>query len=698
MAVAPDEVNRIYLGGSTTFAQVGDVERWSGAIYRCEVDPVTLRMHPVFIGASVHSDIHTLVFPNQQASELWVGCDGGVFSTSEAARADEPPGAVNHLFRSRNAGLASMTANSIGQHPTQDAILFSSTQDNGCQRYTGGAVWSLPTDPFGDSGAVVVYPDPAGNGRRILASYNENTLFYSNDGGATYRQVAGEGTRQIPLREFQHLGEDVSDGVNFYAPLVSAGAAQPKRAAFGTRAPWICDNLDTNAPTWKSIPNNNKTDVLGFDDDFNISALAFAPNGTKLYVGLNNGTVLKYTRGGGGAWTGTYLAAKAAVPPIPWPGVAPALPPFEVSVTSIAVDPADATGDSIFVTFGGDLSAEANGWQRVWYYDGTARTWTARSGSAGPPSTQLMNIQHNTLVAQRVGGATHLYVGADLGVWHSANGGTDWAPFGAGLPESAVLDLKLFPAAGAIPALLRATTHGRGLYEYVLDPDPRFRRNVQLYLRATLLDRGLYPVQDGLVDPIDPTHTVNHRDGLCMKVVRPRQGQEHNFQAPAHVTFVEFADPRVLTDQSGRLRVNTRFRLYLEVNNRGITPGDGVRVMLLLSRRLVTPAPVVPNDMGTLADPPALPNGYEVQVENGTFLRHADWNTLAILQVSDVRAGLPEVLSADFPADTLRTDGLYCLLAIARSDADPFGSNETDVDTLVKDEPKVAMKYLFVRP
>lgn len=701
MAVAPDEVNRLYIGGSTLFARVGTQAQWSASIFRCEVDPASMRMLPVYIGASAHADIHALVFPNQQAGELWVGCDGGVFSTDDAARANVPLEAVDRLFRARNAGLTSMTANGIGQHPTQDAILFSSTQDNGCQRFTGGAAWSLPDGVFGDSGAVVVFPNPADNGQHVLASYNNNTLYYSPDGGNTYTQVTGRGTNQIPLRQFTLGPYQVSDGVNFYAPLVSAGAALPARAAFGTRAPWICDNLGTANPTWVSIPNNTQNDILGFDGNFNIRALAFSADGLKLYVGLNNGFVIKYTNAGA-AWTGAYLAASAPVPPLgPLPIPAPPLPPYAVPVTGIAVDPRPGTnGDSIYITYGGDLSANPNGWKRVWYYDGVAGTWTAYSGNAaGPASRRLMNIQHNTVLARWDGANTHLYVGADLGVWHSANGGTSWEPFGTGLPESAVLDLKLFPATGAIPELLRATAHGRGLYEYVLDPDARFRRNVQLYLRATLLDRGLYPVQDGGADPTRPAHIVNHRDGTCMKLTRPLQNPEHSFGLPAHITFVEFADARALPDQSTDLRVNTRCRLYLEVNNRGIVPGDDVRVMVLLSRQFAPlPPPPPPDDYSTLTAPPALPGGYETNVQNGTFVTGADWNTLAILQVSDVRAGLPEVLAVDFPADTLRTSGLFCVLAIAHSDADRFTSNQTNVDTLVTNDCKVAMKYLFVHP
>lgn len=67
IAVAPDNVNRIYVGGG---AVVSDGE-WSGALYRCEivVSGASVSMVSSYIGGSVHADIHALVFapgdPNQ---------------------------------------------------------------------------------------------------------------------------------------------------------------------------------------------------------------------------------------------------------------------------------------------------------------------------------------------------------------------------------------------------------------------------------------------------------------------------------------------------------------------------------------------------------------------------------------------------------------------------------------------------------
>jgi hypothetical protein len=53
------------------------------------------------------------------------------------------------------------------------------------------------------------------------------------------------------------------------------------------------------------------------------------------------------------------------------------------------------------------------------------------------------------------------FIGTDLGVYWSTDAGTTWAPFNTGLPHVVVDDLRLHNSG----RLLRAATHGRGLWE-----------------------------------------------------------------------------------------------------------------------------------------------------------------------------------------------------------------------------------------
>jgi hypothetical protein len=53
------------------------------------------------------------------------------------------------------------------------------------------------------------------------------------------------------------------------------------------------------------------------------------------------------------------------------------------------------------------------------------------------------------------------FVGTDVGVWASANGGAHWEPFETGFPNAVVADLEIQDSSRK----LRAGTHGRGLWE-----------------------------------------------------------------------------------------------------------------------------------------------------------------------------------------------------------------------------------------
>ena len=54
-----------------------------------------------------------------------------------------------------------------------------------------------------------------------------------------------------------------------------------------------------------------------------------------------------------------------------------------------------------------------------------------------------------------------LYVGTDLGIYRTKDGGNTWERFGRGMPMVKVTDLFIEPSG----ALMRAATFGRGLWE-----------------------------------------------------------------------------------------------------------------------------------------------------------------------------------------------------------------------------------------
>jgi photosystem II stability/assembly factor-like uncharacterized protein len=61
-----------------------------------------------------------------------------------------------------------------------------------------------------------------------------------------------------------------------------------------------------------------------------------------------------------------------------------------------------------------------------------------------------------------------LYVGTDIGVFRTSNGGQKWHTMVEGLPRVTVVDLKFHHATRT----LRAATHGRGVWDIVAPLTP----------------------------------------------------------------------------------------------------------------------------------------------------------------------------------------------------------------------------------
>jgi hypothetical protein len=209
----------------------------------------------------------------------------------------------------------------------------------------------------------------------------------------------------------------------------------------------------------------------------NIFTMTFA-GPSRLYVGTVGCQVIRFDLSTTGSWIGTHISDAASTPDPRFPNINEGVLEVRGIVTSIAVDPADVSDLSVYITFGGF------GDQRhVWHFDGTQ--WESRSGT-GPSG--LLDVETTAIVVDPRNPAT-VYVGTDVGVWVSTDTGSSWTPLQNGLPDSAVLDLQIHPET----RLLRVSTHGRGMFELKLDPPPQ--AEVELYVRDTSLDVGRVEVQ-----------------------------------------------------------------------------------------------------------------------------------------------------------------------------------------------------------
>jgi len=193
---------------------------------------------------------------------------------------------------------------------------------------------------------------------------------------------------------------------------------------------FVSDDFAATWPMTFSLPT----------DAGSVFAMRFAST-TRLFIGTTAGQVFRAERSDS-TWTFSRIDDVAAGP-LGLQGL----------IADVAVDWADATRSSVYIAFGGRGDR-----RRVWRFDGAR--WESRSGT---PGNDLLDIEHNALAVDRAA-PNNVYVGADLGVWHSADAGLNWAPMRNGLPEAAVFDVQIHPT----QRLMRAATYGRGLYEITL--------------------------------------------------------------------------------------------------------------------------------------------------------------------------------------------------------------------------------------
>jgi len=636
VAVDPNNVNRLFVAGSTK-SSAGE---WSGCSYRCDVTAAgsAYSMATTYIGSSHHADTHAIVFAPADSNKLWLGCDGGAFYSTN-------PTGSGDIFTARNTGLQTLEMNRLAQHPTEDAVLFCGTQDNGGVRFTGEEAWYHSV--WGDSGGFVVnWNDPY----KVLDVYVRTQVNRTTDGGTRYNYV----TVGVPT--------PAGDSALFYPPLVgtppSATPAQAERVAFGSRRPWISDTFGGG---WQSIPSNSATDDLGA----RIRSLAFASY-TRLYAATTGGRVYRLDQSGG-TWSQTRIDNAAG-------GALGLVGP----ITSIAVDPADATGNSIFVTFGG-----IGDYRHVWRFNGTQ--WQQRSGPAAGGATSLIDVQHNAVVCDPMNAGT-VFVGADIGVWRSTDSGATWAPFSPGLPDAAVLDLVLHNPR----RLLRAATYGRGVFEY--DLAATSLAGVQLYVRDTQLDQGRHPTVDWLPDPTHQGEQVRHWRGPDIKLDTPDATGSYQFPIAAGTTidFEQFDEE--LSDDFQNVATHATAtittRVYVQVHNRGVTPADNVRVMLVLAN--------------ASAGLPNLPAGFATNVQTGTPINTPDWKTVGFATLNDVRVGFPKIAAFNLqstmlpPPASLAGNDHHCVLALIHHANDQFTATQTVTDQLSVGERKAAHKNLKV--
>ncbi len=363
----------------------------------------------------VHADSHAITFVPGNPSIVYVGCDGGVFKSTDAGV----------TWDGKNGGLVTTQfyAGFANGFTTTDLAL-GGLQDNGTIKYTGSPSWAKVFG--GDGGWCAI----AANDEDVLyEEYVYSEIYKSTDGGSSWDNI--------------HFSS--SSEANFIAPFVNSETS-PSTLYAGT----LCVEKSTNGGnSWVDTGGNswNGTPVCTIGISFTDANYVLAATGSAA-ISPAPTFELRRTTNGGTNWT----------------NVTAGLP--NRYLTDITYNPADK--NNAWIVFSG------YGTPHVYESLNAGSTWTNRTAN-------LPDIPHQAVAVDPTD-ADIIYVGTDLGVYRTTDGGASWQDYNAGMPPAMILDLvfkkdERLPAGRDVrewrlPARRRGRGHGGAGRSRPLDDGP----------------------------------------------------------------------------------------------------------------------------------------------------------------------------------------------------------------------------------
>ncbi len=415
IAVDPVNPDRVWAGGVDLFRSDDAGASWGLASYW---------WGEASSSSFVHADQHTLVFhpryDGAAVKTLYAGNDGGIFRTTDAlAPTVKSPSGVCDPKEGKVPWERLNNGYTVTQFYTGTAYpdgtrYLGGTQDNGTIRGGQGNANAWETIYGGDGGSVAVDPR---NTNVLYVTYIRLSIAKSTNGGGTFR----EATSGI---------QEPSDNFLFISPF-AMDPSDPDRLWAGGYSLWRTDNA---AGFWQ------KASAKLTGKQPSVSAIAVSPADSNRVLagtreGLIAGTTAASAAGGSTKW-------KSAKPRTGW-------------VSSLAFDPQNGNvAYATYSTFGG---------KHVWKTVDGGKSW---KGLDGTGAGRLPDIPVHSLAVDPAD-SRRLYLGTDLGIFVSADGGATWEVENSGFANVVTESLSIVPGPEGTRTLF-AFTHGRGAWKVTL--------------------------------------------------------------------------------------------------------------------------------------------------------------------------------------------------------------------------------------
>ncbi|MBL8301065.1 MAG: PKD domain-containing protein [Rhodanobacteraceae bacterium] len=432
LAMAPSDSNTLYAligqrlyrttdaGGSWTQVNAASCEgqcSYNLALAVSPTDPSTVLLGAIRHHRSTNGGTSFTALTSQWGTMQSVHQDTHVVRYSATNPQRFWVGTDGGLWRTDNGGLSYANLNTqlsltqfydIAVHPDDADIVFGGSQDNSSMGRRTSLQWGMT---FGSGDGFMNAVDPTNPARVFQTGYPSGGLpeiVRSNVYGSPDSFEVIPTTGLTPSNSF---------------PWVTPMAVADNQLFIASNTVY---RTATNGTSWTAVSPN-----LG-------SAAAVI---TPLRIGVLMPTYVGTSAGA------IYFSPDASVPSPTFSNVTGNYPGGRVS--DAAMDPANA--QRVFVTRSGF------GASRLYRSTTGGTTWT-------PVGTGLPNVPANSVVLDPLN-TNRVFVGTDVGVYESLDGGDNFAPYAAGMPLGAVVtDLEI----DDMPHVLTAGTYGRGAWRSVL--------------------------------------------------------------------------------------------------------------------------------------------------------------------------------------------------------------------------------------
>jgi hypothetical protein len=469
------------------------------------------------MSAQVAGYQHALAWSAANPLEIFLGNDSGLWRSMDAigetgSVCDEKD--ATH-FQNLNSGLGSLaeveSMSQVGMTPYTMMTGLGVNGTAGVKSATGPtSLW--PQILGGEGGPVAI--DPA----------NSSNWYVNNDAGVSIHSC------------FQ--SEDCTQAAFGYVPAVTDADVSGDGYTMTSPAPFLVDPLDASqlligtCRVWRGPANGSGwsgTNAISpfldgvegsgaYNGDALVRAMAAMalPGGADvIYVGM-------YCAADGGATLAGHVLSATSDPasrgmPV-WHDLAlnpvtndsNAMNALGMDISSITIDPHDATGNTVYATVEGIPEPQAS--VRIVYRstDGGAHWQMIVSNLPMSPANGLVVDPQD---------ANTVYIATDSGVFSTrqignctTGPGNCWSAYGTGLPGAPVTQLSAAPASASLNVLV-AATYGRGVWQI-----PLWTAGTQLTTAEVSPTSLTYPSEASDVPSSAQTVTLTNTGGIGLQV------------------------------------------------------------------------------------------------------------------------------------------------------------------------------------